>query len=97
MHLPKRGITTDEIVEKYHLGEAWYEYEGQPRRVNLAGQLIRNELNRAYQQRKVVKLWSPRTGKLVRRGQCIVFFKPDVFPDKQVEFGVGVPDQRWMR
>jgi hypothetical protein len=95
-HIPKRGFTSKEIADKYHLGETWYEYEDSPRRVNLATQLIRNDLNQAFKERKIMKLWSPRTGKLVKRDGYIVFVPPGVFPDTQVEYGIGLPDRhRW--
>lgn len=93
-HLPRRGITSKEIAEKYHLGEVWYEYDDSPRRVNMVEQLIRNDLAQGYRERKLMKLWSPTTGKLVRRHGYVVYVKPGVFPDTQVEFGIGVPDRR---
>lgn len=95
-HIPRRGITSKEIAERYSLGNIWYEYEGDPRRVNMVEQLIRNELNRYYKERAVVKMWNSRTGKLILRDGYIVYFKPDVFPKRQVEYGVGLPDpRRW--
>lgn len=93
-HIPKRGLTSKEIADKYHLGETWYEYADSPRRVNMAEQLIRNELNAAFKQRKVMKLWSPTTGKLVKRNGYVVYVPPGVYPDTQVEFGIGLPDRR---
>lgn len=93
-HCPKRGITSREIAEKYALGESWYEYEDSPRRVNMVEQLIRNELAKAYRAHKLVKLWSPSTGKLVRRKGHVVYVPPGIFLDLQVEHGIGMPDRK---
>lgn len=95
-HIPRRGITSKEIAEKYALGEIWYEYENSPRRVNMSEQLVRNELNKAFKERRAVKMWNSRTGGLIKRDGYVVYFKPDVFPKRQVEHGVGLPDpRRW--
>ena len=94
-HIPRRGITSKEIADKYGLGETWYEYEDSPRRVNMSEQLVRNELNKYFRDRTVVKMMNFRTGKLIHRNGYVVYFKPDIFPMKQVEYGQPLPDGRW--
>lgn len=94
-HIPRKGITSKQIADKYALGEIWYEYENSPRRVNMSEQLVRNELNKAFKERRVVKMWNSRTGKLIKRDGYIVYFKPDMFPMRQVEYGQQLPDGRW--
>jgi len=97
-HLARRGITSKEIVDRYGLGEIWYSYDGQDRRVNMAGQLVRNELNRYYKAHKVNKLWSRKTGGYVKREGFIVFVKPGTFPDLEVDAAQGLPDRaKWLK
>lgn len=94
--IPKRGITSKEIAEKYSLGEVWYEYENSTRRVNMVEQLIRNQLNKYYKERQLVKMWNSRNGRLIHRKNYVVYFKPDLFPDKQIEYHIGIPDRyKW--
>lgn len=97
-HLPKRGITSKEIVDKYKLGEVWYEYEGSKRRVNLSGQLVRNELNSYFKKFKIAKLWNRRTGDYVKRDGFIVFVNWGQNPDLQIDAATNLPDRaKWLK
>ena len=96
-HLPRRGITSQEIVDRFGLGSTWYVYPGSHRRVNMSGQLVRNALNRYFKENRLVKLYSPRTGDYVKRNNCIVYFKPNILKE-QVAYGDRLPDKRkWVK